>query len=356
VKHLALSCNMSLPGRMVKRGDSDMKASMPPPKDRRSTKSSMGGSRAAPTIREMPATVVAEAKANAPTQPALPRTEVQSDAAPKNRASAATPTIREIPAVRGNALRNHATIPEIPRAKRGRRSSLPPAPDRPPTSRARESRRPMEDAAYSVIPGRAKPALPSLSAYLKMLPDGLASFAASEVKGRVVRGLVLDPVHPPPLGLGLPRELEEILRAPPSAVSWVPEVHVSALQAGMYDVIFASGTKMEGFRRWAFDRSMQLLHAAEYKNLVALRKPELLLEMLHSRWASFYRGSQLDLVTTKPKHTTLRVTHSCPWPEVTREAFGELFRASVVIAGAMSTEVDCEEVSPTVARYTIRFQ
>jgi hypothetical protein len=207
-----------------------------------------------------------------------------------------------------------------------------------------------------VIPGRAKPALPSLSAYLKVLPAGLASFAASEVKGRIVRGLVLDPVHPPPLGLGLPRQLEELLRAPPSAVSWVPEAHVSALQAGIYDVIFAASTQMEGFRAWAFDRSTQLLQAAEYKSLVALRKPELLLEMLHSRWATFYRGSQLELVTTKPKHATLRLTHACPWPEVTREAFGELFRASVAIAGAPSTEVDCEEVSPTVARYAIRWQ
>jgi hypothetical protein len=214
----------------------------------------------------------------------------------------------------------------------------------------------MEDAAYSVIPGRARPALPTLAAYLKLLPDGLASFPAAEVKGRVVRGLVLDPVHPPPLGLGLPREIEGLLRVPPPAVSWVLEVQACALQAGMYDVTFAAGTKMEGFRQWAFDRSMQLLQGAEYKSLVALRKPELLLEMLHSRWASFYRGSQLELVTTKPKHSTLRITHGCPWPEVTREAFGELFRASMVIAGAMSAEVDCVPESSTVARYVVRWQ
>jgi hypothetical protein len=41
---------------------------------------------------------------------------------------------------------------------------------------------------------------------------------------------------------------------------------------------------------------------------------------------------------------------------VTREAFAELFRASVVVAGAMATEVDCEEVSLTVARYAVRWQ
>jgi hypothetical protein len=213
-------------------------------------------------------------------------------------------------------------------------------------------------ARYSLIPPRpaAKARFATLARYTEALPQGLESYPGARAKGAIVRQLLLDPVHPLPLGDGLPPHLEELIRKPPSVNDWVPLVDLCALHAAAFDCAFAEEGGLSAYEEWTFQRDLQLLKAPVYRSLIAVRRPERLLTNHAARWSAFHRGSSVHVMAVTDGKIAVRLSyppHS--WPKVSRIALGAAFRAAVVVAGAQWGEVTSKEESASVSSFDIRW-
>jgi len=212
---------------------------------------------------------------------------------------------------------------------------------------------------YSVIPPAvtASPlpaTLLSLERYLAILPDALASFPEAKVSGAIVRAFLADPRVELPLDAGLPAAIEQLVRAPPADDDWVPVVHFCALQAIVYDCVFAGRGGMVAFEAWTFERNLRLLRGPQYAELVAVQNPELLLMAYHARWSAFYRGCPLEVMEGGKSSLVLRLSyppHS--WPNLSRLALAEAFRAGLLVAGGKAPKVTAKELSSRVARFDV---
>jgi hypothetical protein len=194
--------------------------------------------------------------------------------------SSSVATAPELPALPRARIDHWAvTRPEVPRAKR--RGAFPegaeiPLPDRPATLRL-----PTPDpiaARYSLIPRRTSRSsgFPGFWHYVESLPDGLDSYPALRVKGAVVHAFLLDPLHPPTTGQGLPKVLDELSSAMPSVNDWIPFVHLSALHAAAYDSVFADLGR-PAYEDWCYERDLRMLRAPAFRKVFAVEAPELLL-------------------------------------------------------------------------------
>jgi len=305
----------------------------------------------ATTLPQMPA--VAAKKAEAVTQPEI------------KRPSKAPAARRSTPSIVTKPLRSASTKPELPLAKRRTRPSAPavhvsiaPSIDAPPASIHLPTPDPVA-ARYSVIPrrGGTEARFPTLAQYTEALPHGLASYPSLRAKGALVRRLLLDPVHPLPLGVGLPPRLEELIRMPPSVNDWVPLVDLCALHGAAFDSAFATKGGISAYEEWTFQRDLQLFKSPLYRALIAVDRPERLLANHAARWSAFHRGSTLNVMAVAEGKVTLRLAYPpYSWPKISRVALGAAFRAAVIVAGASSGEVTSKEESISLSSFEIRWQ
>ena len=238
------------------------------------------------------------------------------------------PTLPEIPAApRVEPPRRTTTNPSIPRAKRERATSSPGV-----------------DFAL-------------LTRYVNALPEGLDSYPKALASGVIVLSLLRNPVRRPPLGIGLPSPLEDLICTPPAASAWVPVVRLCAFHAAVYDFAFADKGGMPAYEEWTFERNLQLTKNPLYREFLAVESPEALLASFNSgRWSAFYRGTSLHVMSAAKRSASLRLTHPAyAWPEISRIAIGVALRAALVIARAKSATVTSRELSVRASHFEIRW-
>jgi hypothetical protein len=270
---------------------------------------------------------------NTPTKPSVPRAK-REEAMPSPRVMPPfvdtspdkAPTLPEIPAAPGvESPRRTATRPSIPRAKpRGATSS------------------PGLDFAL-------------LTQYVDALPEGLDSYPKALTSGAIILSLLLDPLRRPPLGVGLPSPLEDLICTPPAATAWVPLVKLCAFHAAVYDFAFAEKGGVPAYEEWTFQRNLQLTKNPLYRKILAVESPEALLASYSSgRWSAFYRGTSLHVMNVAKHSASLRLTHPAhAWPEISRIALGAALRAAFVIARAKSATVTSRELSVRASHFEI---
>jgi hypothetical protein len=295
----------------------------------------------ATTLRDMPAASPTASK-DATTEPEIRRASRPSSSA----------------AVK--ARRDTATKPEAPFAKRSRKDSpllIHGMMSEAPTVSLRLPKPDPAVARYSVIPQQGGARFPTLEQYSGLLPKGLDSYPTALAKGAIVRRLLLDPVHSLPLGAGLPRVLEDLIRKPPSASDWVPLVYLSALHAAAYDSVFARKGGLAAFLSWSFERDLKLFNTPPYKSLLAVDGPERLLANHGARWAAFHRGSSLQVMEAVKGKVALRLSYPrYSWGEPSRIALEAAFRAATVVAGATTSEVTSKEDSPQASTFHVHWR
>jgi hypothetical protein len=206
-----------------------------------------------------------------------------------------------------------------------------------------------------VVP-RSSSLLPTLDNYLARLPDGLHSFPDSRAKAHTLRSLIGDPIHPLSRESGLPPEIEELARKPPSADGWVPQVWLSAFHAVALDRVFSGAGGLAAFEEWSYQRNLGLLRPEIQRKGLDKAGPAALLAAQTAIWPSFYRGTVLRPVDARPGRAAFLLSYAPHlWPEVSRVALGASLRAAAVLAGATSATASAVEESNRTARLELRW-
>ncbi|MEZ4229920.1 MAG: hypothetical protein R3B89_12160 [Polyangiaceae bacterium] len=183
-----------------------------------------------------------------------------------------------------------------------------------------------------------------LASYLGKLPRGLDSYPDYEVKASLLRALV--GACPPLTGLDFDGALGELLRDPPSANSWIPEVHFVAAHLAIADGLGLSSDEM---LRRTYQANRSLTSSPMYRALASVASPGLLLRGAKAGWGLIHRGVHLTLhaeknrarlVLTHPPHLYNVLAHeSAAWG----------FRAVVEAAHGKDVQAGLEQSLPTGA-------
>ncbi|MFT3915703.1 MAG: hypothetical protein QM704_16780 [Anaeromyxobacteraceae bacterium] len=194
-----------------------------------------------------------------------------------------------------------------------------------------------------------RPPLPRVDAYLAGLPDGFASHPGCLAKGAVVRNAYEDVPDHAALADALPPELAPLVREPPLAGEWVPEVQLVALVHGVADVLglddAAAAARIRARNRVLFD-------SPTYRILMAVFSPATLVRFSGKRWNNFHRGSALDV--SGVSDDGVRFTLSFPaalFDARVLALYAQAFAAALELSGARSPDVLVEEAGPTRCRY-----
>jgi hypothetical protein len=202
------------------------------------------------------------------------------------------------------------------------------------------------------------PPLPTLERYLGELPLGVDSHPEAGVKGSVLRSLQHHPAfesivrHP-----GLPAPVAQLLREPPTATTWVPEVHFNTAMTALYDVVFRDDGGLPRYEMWVAEENVKLLSTPLYQILFAVVGAQRLLAAAPARWAAFRRGSTLSLLRSEKQIAELRLVYPRNLESaVSLHGFAGAFRAAARVARA---DVQSVTVTPELgvsARFTIAWR
>jgi len=131
---------------------------------------------------------------------------------------------------------------------------------------------------------------PRLSAYLRSLPDGIASYPECQAKASLCRTLIEGMPKPLPKISEVPEPVRDVFAKPPRGM-WMPEVEVMALSLFIADHYRMTD---EGYRRWLKTANRSLFQTLMYRALFSLISPAPLIVRGASRWAAVHKGSELD--------------------------------------------------------------
>lgn len=191
----------------------------------------------------------------------------------------------------------------------------------------------------------------SVEAYLAKLPAGLDSYPDVRAKG----GLVLEFTSglPPEAADGLPEPLAALLRKPPAASAWVPEVHLSALTLARIEFLGMSNAE---FSAWCHQQNLKLLRQPLNRLLMMVATPPLLLRGASSRFESFHQGTRI--LALPRGHNEWAVTLSFRphlLPEIVLDAFRTAVQAAMEVAGAKDVQCVLAEKSEQHALLSVRW-
>ena len=199
--------------------------------------------------------------------------------------------------------------------------------------------------------------LPTVDAYLACLPEGIASYPDAAVKGSVLASRRNHPGFDQLLKDGnLPEPAVRLLRDPPTATSWVPEVAFNTVMAALYDVVFRENGGPAAYEEWSAEQNARLLRTPLYRILFAVVSPERLLVAASARWAAFRRGTSVAVLDHDRSTMSFRLT--CPpnlYPPVGLHAFSAAFRAATQAAGGRVTVIQWTAESPAAVRWHIEW-
>jgi len=192
---------------------------------------------------------------------------------------------------------------------------------------------------------------PSLERYLAQVPGGLDAYPQCQTKAAVVRS-ILEEFSLTNLD-ALPPRVADVVRNPPPATGWIPEVVFRCMTRAIFDTHFE--TPQEYFE-WSYHSQRKLLDGPLYRILFFMVSPERVAKQASSRWERFHRGMRLDAAVSDG---SLRGTLTYP-PHLV-EAFDHRtsmsgFRAGLMLAGATDVHAALEDVTATRAVLTFRWR
>jgi hypothetical protein len=194
---------------------------------------------------------------------------------------------------------------------------------------------------------------PRLDAYLAALPGGLSAYPDCQVKGSVLRMIASDR-----LGAGdpaaVPPELRRLLEDLPMGSEWVPEVEAWAL---MYALGDAAALGDEALIALCRDRDRRLFESPAYRFLMAVATPHHLVRSAGGRWATFHRGSTLEVegIADDGVRLGLRFPRGI-FDGLHLRCFGGSFVAALELSSARAPHAEIVEARPGYARYRVAWE
>lgn len=185
-----------------------------------------------------------------------------------------------------------------------------------------------------------------LDAYLAALPNGLASYPSCVAKATIVRSaLAVEIVEPDP---AWPREIVELVQAPPLPTAWIPEALSVATHFAVAD---ASGFDEDGILDWSYRANRRLAESRVYRALTQLASPSLLLRGAGLSWTMIHRGVDIT-VQHDENEATIRATHPAHlWSEFVHRSTTTGFRAVLESSKGDNVRVELTDLSPTHGEY-----
>lgn len=194
------------------------------------------------------------------------------------------------------------------------------------------------------------PQLARMEAYLASLPGGLAAYPECQAKGILVRMLTAEEAY---LWASskIPRELRRLVEEPPIASEWVPEVHYLAL---IYALADAAGQEDDAILAAVRDRDRRMFDLPAYRILMAVTSPAALLRNADQRWATWHRGSTLEIegIADDGVRVGLRYPRGL-FDGLHLRVFGEAFLAALDLSSATAPRAEIAEVRVGYARYKV---
>jgi hypothetical protein len=130
-----------------------------------------------------------------------------------------------------------------------------------------------------------------LDAYVASLAGGLDAHSECQAKGILIRMLLWEELGPSSAAR-LPRPLRGLAEEVPMVSEWVPEVHHLAMLHALAEQSAGSeGAFLARFR----DRYRRVYGSPTYRTLMAGQSPASLVRAAEGRWATFHRGSRLEV-------------------------------------------------------------
>lgn len=136
---------------------------------------------------------------------------------------------------------------------------------------------------------------PRLAAYVRSLPQGLASHPDSKARGALVRSVVeCDPLADVPEN-ALPPEVRGLITTPPLNTQWIPDaVYFGALFA-LADYRHISEARLD---EWLREANQRLFKNPVYRMLISLASPGVLLTLSSSTWGTMHRGTTFKVLSS----------------------------------------------------------
>ncbi|HCF57191.1 MAG TPA: hypothetical protein DFS52_04225 [Myxococcales bacterium] len=134
---------------------------------------------------------------------------------------------------------------------------------------------------------------PRLAAYLRFLPEGLASYPGCQAKGALVRAIIDCEPLADLSDDALPAEVRSLITTPPTNSAWIADaVYFGALLA------LADYRRMNDarYRAWIHEANWRLFKSPVYRVLLSLTSPGVLLTLCSSTWGTMHRGTTLKVV------------------------------------------------------------
>jgi hypothetical protein len=152
----------------------------------------------------------------------------------------------------------------------------------------------------------------------------------------------------------LPPELGRLLDDLPMGSEWVPEVHVMALMYGLAD---ASGLSDERLVALARERDRRTFESPAYRVLMAVATPGLLMRNASGRWATFHRGSTLEVegIADDGVRASLRFPRGL-FDGLHLRCFGEAFASALELSGGRSVRAEIFEAGTGYARFRLAWE
>ncbi|MGC3998762.1 MAG: hypothetical protein QM767_15425 [Anaeromyxobacter sp.] len=182
-----------------------------------------------------------------------------------------------------------------------------------------------------------------------MLPGGLDAYPECRAKGVLVRALLDEESNRRALEALPAGPLLDLVRDPPMAPEWIPEVHFAALFLAAADLRNLSDETAVAQSR---QRDTAMFQSPAYRIMLAAATPERLLRMSSARWANFHRGSQLELEGIADDGVRIGIRFPLGlYDRLLMRAFGQSFAAALELSRAHAPIVEVEEAGLGYVRY-----
>jgi hypothetical protein len=194
---------------------------------------------------------------------------------------------------------------------------------------------------------------PRVAAYLRGLPDGIASYPDAMVKASMYRDAILDRPLTDAVEY-LPPQVAELVLRPPLVSTWIVSVPVQAIFLAIADHHRMSE---EAFAAWTHRTQKSLLGGRLYRAMVALASPTLLLNGTRVRWGSFHRGSEIEVTQTGPNEAHLAVLFPRGlFAPTNLRGFVGGFQAIAELSNAKPVSVTLVDAKPTRGDFLVRWR
>lgn len=192
--------------------------------------------------------------------------------------------------------------------------------------------------------------LPRMHAYLRGLPEGLASYPGNESKCALVRSVANSVLAD--AADELPTSLAELVRAPPPLSGWVSQVHANALLIAARDLLFDDDA---AFARHCYRAQRELFSSPIYALLMRCTSPARVLATAERRWHAFNRGCRLR-AAVDGAHGSVWLEHPAGLFETnTRIALGEALRATLEMSRAQRVELRVHAIDASLTRVDMQW-